>query len=47
MVAGLERDMPEHEQASPLTVPILRRLAGAVTIQKVFLLLLSLVAAVF
>ena len=47
MVLGLERDMPEHEQASPLTVPVLRKLATAVDTDKDFVLLLSLVAAVF
>ena len=47
MVLGLERDMPEHEQASPLTVPVLRKLAAAVETDKDFVLLLSLVAAIF
>ena len=47
MVVVLQLDMPEHEQASPLTVPVLRRLAWAVTTEKDFVLLLSLVAAVF
>ena len=47
MVAGLKRDMPEHEQASPLTVPVLRQLASAVETDTNFVLLLSLVAAIF
>ena len=39
--------MPEHEQASPLTVPVLRKLAAAVETDKDFVLLLFLVAAIF
>ena len=47
MVAGDERDMSEHEQASPLTVPVLRQLASDVVTDTDFGLLLSLVAAIF
>ena len=47
VVAALERDMPEHEQALPLTVPLLRRIGAAVATEKDMLLLLSLIAAVF
>ena len=47
VVAGLERDMPEHEQASPLTVPLLRWIGAAVATEKDMVLLLSLVAAIF
>ena len=47
MVAGLERDMPEHERAMSLTVLVLRRLAAAVATEADFVLLLSLVAAIF
>ena len=39
--------MPEHEQASPLTVPLLRRIRAAVSTEKDMVLLLSLVAAIF
>ena len=39
--------MPEHKQASPLTVPVLRQLASAVATAIDFVLLLSLVAAIF
>mmetsp|Transcript_1942 Transcript_1942/g.3811 ORF Transcript_1942/g.3811 Transcript_1942/m.3811 type:complete len:185 (-) Transcript_1942:57-611(-) len=39
--------MPEHEQASPLTVPLLRRIGAAVATEKDMVLLLSLVAAIF
>ena len=44
---GLERDLPEHEQAAPLTVPLLRRLAASATSQLDFTLVLSLAGAIF
>ena len=47
MVAGLERDTPEHKQAFPLTVPVLCQLASAVVTKTDFVLQLSLVAAIF
>ena len=47
VVAALERDMPEHEQASPLLVPLLRQIGAAVATEKDMVLLLSLVAAIF
>ena len=46
MVAGLERDMPEHEKAAPLMFPVLRQLASAVATEADFVMLLSLVAAI-
>ena len=47
VVAGLERGMPEHEQALPLTVPLLCWIGAAVATEKDMVLLLSLVAAIF
>ena len=47
MVAGLKRNMQEHEQTTPLTIPVLHQLAAAVVTEADFVLLLSLVAAIF
>ena len=43
----LERGLPPHEQAAPLTVPVLRQLGVAATKEMYFLLVLSRIGALF
>ena len=47
VAVALEKGLPEYEQAAPLTVPVLRRLAAAVATDTDFTLVLSRVAALF
>ena len=47
VVKGLERDLPQQEQAAPLTIPLMRRLAATATSQIDFTLVLSLLGAIF
>ena len=47
IVAALERGLPPQEQAEPLTIPVLRSLAAAVSTEVDFTTVLGLVCALF
>ena len=47
VVKGLKRNLPPQEQAAPLTIPLLHRLAAAATSQVNFTLVLSPAGAIF
>ena len=47
VVKGLERDLPPQEQAAPMTIPLLRRLAAAASSEIDFTLILTLLGAIF